>query len=56
MSPQRSVTPSRAFTVNGIGGFQPVATSREMSAFSRTVTNRPSAPRRFAIGGVSGFE
>jgi hypothetical protein len=42
--------------VNGIGGFQPDATSRETSAFSIVVTWRPVVSRSTATGGTSGFE
>ena len=48
--------PSRAFTVIGVGGFQPVASSLEMSAFSSVSTSLPSASRSTVTGGTSGFE
>ena len=54
--PYRSVTPSRAFTVIGIGGFQPVASRREMSAFSSGSTTAPVASRSTDTGGTSGVE
>ena len=40
----------------GIGGFQPVASNFEMSAFSSGITSRPSASRSTTTGGTSGFE
>ena len=51
-----SVTPSRAFIAIGIGGFQPEATSREMSAFSSATTSCPVLSRRTETGATSGFE
>src|SRR4051812_44550676 len=54
ISPYRSVLPSRAFTVIGIGAFQPLATSREMSAFSSVVMTFPSASRRTVTGATFG--
>ena len=55
--PYRSVWPSRAFTVIGVGGFQPVASSFEMSAFSSSAISLPVvASRSTATGGASGFE
>jgi hypothetical protein len=51
-----SVWPSAAFTLNGMGGFQPAASSFEMSAFSRGMTSLPLASRRLTTGGASGLE
>jgi hypothetical protein len=51
MSPWMSVFPSRAFTVKGVGGFQPLARSREMSAFSSDITTLPFASRGTVTGG-----
>ena len=56
IKPYRSVAPSRALTVIGSGGFQPVASSFEMSAFSSVMIVRPSASRSSVTGGVSGVE
>ena len=57
ISPYRSVLPSRAFTVNGIGGVHPAATSREMSLFSSVATSLPlRASRSTVVGGTSGRE
>ena len=54
--PYRSVTPSRAFTLNGTGGFHPEAISFEMSAFSTVAMSLPEASRTTATGAASGFE
>ena len=51
-----SVLPSRAFIVTGVGGRQPVASRREMSAFSSVCTMRPPMSRSTVTGGVSGVE
>ena len=48
--------PSRAFTVTCVGGCQPAATSREMSAFSSDNTTRPLLSRSTKTGGVTGVE
>jgi hypothetical protein len=56
MSPWMSVFPSRAFTVKGVGGFQPLARSREMSAFSSGITTLPFASRSTVTGVVVGVE
>ena len=44
------------FTENGIGGFQPVATSFEMSAFSSGMISLPLASRSVTTAGTSGFD
>jgi hypothetical protein len=54
--PYKSVLPSRALTVIGVGGFQPVASSREMSVFSSVAISLPFASRSSVVGGTSGFE
>src|SRR6185312_3953285 len=55
--PYRSVLPSRPFTVNGIGGTQPVAFSRVMSAVATSASLRPSSALRSTVtGGVVGVE
>jgi hypothetical protein len=51
-----SVLPSRAFMRMGVGGFQPVASSREMSARSSVCATRPFTSRTTVTGGVSGVE
>jgi hypothetical protein len=50
------VEPSRAFTLKGVGGFQPIARRADMSAFSRVRRRFPSESRTTEIGGTSGFE
>src|SRR5690348_10444538 len=55
--PYRSVLPSRAFTVNGIGGTQPAAFRREMSAVATFASLRPSfALRSTVTGGTVGVD
>src|SRR3982751_1826601 len=54
--PYRSVLPSRDLTVIGIGGFQPAARRREMSAVSSVTTVFPLRSRSTDTGGVSGVE
>ncbi len=54
--PCRSVTPSRALTVNGIGGFHPAATRRVTSASSSSRRTRPAASRSTVSGGESGVD
>ena len=54
--PWRSPTPPRSFTVIGMGGFQPVASRREMSAFSSDSTTLPVASRNTEVEATSGFE
>ena len=54
--PYRSVLPSRAFTVKGMGGFQPACTSREMSAFSSATTCLPFRSRTTVVGGTTGVD
>ena len=52
-----SVLPSCAVILIGIGGFQPVASSFEMSAFSSGMTQLAVARRAASTtGGTSGFE
>ncbi len=51
-----SVLPSRALTVKGMGGFQPVASSAEMSAFSTVARSPPRASRTTVTGGSVGVE
>ena len=51
-----SVLPSRAFIRMGVGGFQPVASSRETSPRSTVCTRRPLRSRTTVTGGVSGVE
>ena len=46
----------RAFTVKGTGACHPVASRREMSAFSSCSNVRPAASRSTATGGTSGVE
>ncbi len=49
--------PSRPFTVNGIGGTQPAAFRREMSAVATVARLRPSLALRSTVtGGVVGVE
>ena len=48
--------PSRAFTVMGTGGFQPVATSLDTSPFSSDTRSLPFASRTTLVGGTSGRE
>ena len=45
-----SVVPSRPFMVIGIGGFHPVATSREISAVSNATSGFPVTPLRIVFG------
>ena len=52
--PYRSVFPSRALTVMGVGGFQPATSRREMSAFSSGATSLPSASRSTVTGATFG--
>ena len=47
---------SRAFTLIGIGDCQPLATNREISAFSRSIRFLPSISRINEIGGSVGRE
>ena len=54
MSPYRSVFPSRAFTVMGVGGFQPLMSRREMSAFSSVATSLPFSSRSTVTGATLG--
>src|SRR5690606_9650288 len=55
--PYRSVLPSRALTVNGTGGTQPAAFSREMSAVATVATVLPSSARRSTVtGGSTGVD
>src|SRR6187551_3537264 len=54
--PYRSVVPSAAFTLTGIGGFHPDAIKRLTSAFSNGITSLPFASRKFTTGGTSGDE
>ena len=54
--PYRSVWPSWAFTVMGVGAFQPVAVRREMSVFSSVAISLPSAARSTVTPGRSGCE
>src|SRR5262245_54519934 len=56
ISPYRSVFPSAALTLIRVGGFQPRATSREMSAFSSSITSFPAASRSSTAGGTSALE
>src|SRR5207342_1469830 len=46
ISPCRSVLPSRALTTMGVGGVQPAACSRVMSARAMVATAAPSSARR----------
>ena len=55
--PYRSVLPSRALTTIGVGGVQPAACSRVMSARAMVATVAPSSARRSNVtGGVVGVE
>ncbi len=51
-----SVLPSFAFIVIGIGGFQPVARSFEMSACSSLTSSLPLPSRSATTGGTSGCD
>jgi hypothetical protein len=51
-----SVFPSRPLTVNIVGGLQPVASSRVMSAFSSVCSTLPFASRSTVTGGTTGVE
>jgi hypothetical protein len=48
--------PSRAFTVIGVGGFQPASTSFEMSTRSSSIITVPLRSRSTLTGGVTGVE
>jgi len=50
MFPNRSVTPSAAFTVNVSGSFHPVALIAVRSVFSRNVMMLPLSSRSVAHG------
>ncbi len=55
--PYRVVLPSRAVTVIGIGGTQPAAFRRLMSALATVAMTCPSAAERNTVtGGVVGVE
>ena len=48
-----SVLPSAAVILICIGGFQPVASSFEMSAFSSGMISAPVAPSRSVVSGAT---